>query len=346
MQRLAMLILAAVSGPVTAQWLASPTPGIPRTADGTPDLSAQAPRTAWDTADLSGIWAATRVSGDLPNSASMKPWVQALIEQRKNNFFADSPRYNCLPSGPAYLTSGSTSGGVRRIVQSPTMIAILHEDMVHRQIFMDGRELESDPFPTWMGYSVGHWDGDTLVVESNGYNDKTWLDRRGASHTDQLQITERYRRVNFGHIELNVTYVDPGAFDSPVHATIALENQADTEMLEVVCNEVSQTGSSWTGDVTQFQSTAVQPDLEILAGYAGTYEGLWLGRTITLEFKLENGELKLRRNGVDVQLYAQSENAFNASNGFGFIFSVNDQGIAFAVDEVHVSGGWSFPRVQ
>lgn len=346
MKRHAILIFLTVSAPALAQWLTLPTPGIPRTADGTPDLSAQAPRTTWDTADLSGVWAATRVRGDLPESANMQPWVQALMDQRKSNFYADSPRYNCLPSGPAYLTGSSVTGGVRRIVQSPTIIAILHEDMVHRQIFLDGRELESNPFPTWMGYSIGHWDGDTLVVQSNGYSDKTWLDRRGASHTEQLRITERYRRIDFGHIELDVTYVDPGAFDSPLHATIELENQADTEMLEVVCNEVQQKGSNWSGDITQFQSTAIDPDPEILARYVGIYEGLWLGRTITLEFSLQNSELRLRRNGVDVQLFAQSETAFDASNGFGFIFTVNDQGIASAVEEVHVSGGWSFPRVQ
>jgi hypothetical protein len=335
-----------ISSPTPGQWLTTPAPGIPRTSDGSPNLSAPAPRTAWDTADFSGVWAAARVSGDLPDSGSLHPWVRTLMNQRRQNFFADSPRYNCLPSGPAYLTSGSTSGGVRRIVQSPTIIAILHEDLTHRQIFMDGRELESDPFPTWMGYSIGYWDGDTLVVESNGYNDKTWLDRRGASHTEQLQITERYHRVDFGHIELEVTYDDPGAFDSPLMVTIELVNQADTEMLEVVCNEFPQTGSGWTGDVTQIQSTVIELDPAILTRYVGTYEGLWLGRTIRLEFSLEDNELKLRRNGIDVQLFAQSQTAFDASNGFGFVFTVDDQGIATAVDEIHVSGGWSFPRVQ
>ena len=126
---------------------------------------------------------------------------------------------------------------MQRIVQTSTVTAILHHDLTYRQIFMDGRTLEPNPHPTWMGYSVGRWDGDTLVVESNGYNDRTWLHRRGLSHTEDLRITERYRRLDFGHMQLEVTYDDPGTFDSPLHASVSMEFVTDDELLETVCNE-------------------------------------------------------------------------------------------------------------
>ena len=191
-RQLATLVLIAATTPVMAQWLSLPTPGIPRTADGTPDLSAPAPRTADGKPDLSGLWRPDRVRGDINDQSKYQPWVQALAEERGARFNADNPRYMCLPAGPDNLTVGNNSWGLRRFVQQPNMIAMLYNDGTYREIFMDGRELEADPLRTWVGYSVGHWDGNTLVVESFGYNDKTWLGR-GASHTDQLRITERYR---------------------------------------------------------------------------------------------------------------------------------------------------------
>ena len=102
---------------------------------------------------------------------------------------------------------------MQRIVQSSTVTAILNHDLTYRQIFMDGRTLEPNPHPTWMGYSVGRWDDDTLVVESNGYNDKTWLHRRGLPHTERLRMTERYHRSDFGHMLMEITFEDPGTFD-------------------------------------------------------------------------------------------------------------------------------------
>jgi hypothetical protein len=309
-------------------------------------MLAPAPRTADGHADLSGLWLAVGVSGDLPDSNKFQGWVRTLMSEREERFLADQPRYNCLPSGPSYLTAGSTSGGLRRFVQSSTVIAILQEDLTYRQVFLDGRELESDPLPTWMGYSVGHWDGDTLMVESNGYNDKTWLDRRGASHTERLRITERYHRRDFGHMQLDVTYDDPGAFESPLRVVIEMEFVADNELLELVCNETSQLGSNWGGDISQAEESAVDVAPEILAKYVGTYEGYWLGNLIALEFTLEDGELSLRRNGVDLRLIPQSETAFDCSNGFGYIFTVGDEEMATEVSEVHVSGGWPFPRVR
>ena len=197
---LATLALLASTTPLAAQWLTLPTPGIPRTADGEPDLSAPVPSADDGHPDLSGLWVPVRVSGDLLDTTKVQEWARTLIAERERSFFEDSPRYRCLPSGPAYLSQTGISGGLRRIVQHPSVIAFLYADLAYRQIFMDGRELEPDPLPVWMGYSVGRWDGDTLVVESNGYNDKTWLHADGLSHTEDLRITERYHRPDFGHM--------------------------------------------------------------------------------------------------------------------------------------------------
>lgn len=343
--RLTSLLLLTACQIATAQWLDLPTPGVPRTADGAVDLTAAAPRTRDGMPDLSGLWVATRVTGDLPQSEKYLPWVRDAMAAHSNNFFSDQPRYNCLPSGPSYLTAGSTSTGFRRIIQSPDMIGILHEDQAFRTIYLDGRELENNPLPTWMGYSIASWDNDTLVVKSNGYNDKTWLDRRGIMHTEALQITERYTRRDFGHITLDVTYTDPGAFTAPLEVKIELVNQADDELLEYVCNETAHLGAQWQGNIEEAKQTAVEVDATTLAQYVGKYQGIWLGNLVTLEFSLEEGSLKLRRDGVDIELVPQSINSFDGSNGFAFVFGKVEDGVATSVEEVHVSGGWSFPRV-
>ena len=354
-RRLAALVLLASTTPLAAQWLTLPTPGIPRTAGGEADLSAPAPRTADGHPDLSGLWIPVRVSGDLLDTTKVQEWARTLIAERERRFFEDSPRYRCLPSGPAYLTVRGTSGGLRRIVEHPTVIAFLYADLAYRQIFMDGRELEPDPLPVWMGYSIGRWEGDTLVVESNGYNDQTWLHTDGLSHTENLRITERYHRSDFGHIQLDVTYEDPGAFDSPLHANVEMEFVADDELLETVCNEASEGLSHWGGEITEAEEMVVEVAPEILARYVGTYEGDWLRNLITIEVSLEDGELFLRRNppylgpgSTEAAIYGllpRSETTFECSCGLGFIFTAEGEAMATEISEVHVSGAWTFSRV-
>ena len=276
------------------------------------------------------------------------------MAEHERSFFGDSPFYRCLPSGPGILAVGGPSAGFRRIVQNPAMIAILHADLSYRQIFMDGRELEPDPLPTWMGYSVGRWDGDTLVVESNGYNDKTWLHRRGLSHTESLRITERYRRLDFGHLEVDVTYEDPGTFDLPLHVNVEMEFLADDELLEAVCNEASEGRTHWGGAVTDAEAAAVEVAPEILAEYVGTYRGYWVNSLITIEVTLEDGALVMQRSGRgnslrngtgQLRLLPRSETTFDCSCGWGYSFTRGDEGMAPQVDEVHVSGAWTFRRV-
>jgi len=351
-RRLATLVLLASTTPLAAQWLTLPTPGIPRTVDGEPDLSSPVPRDSDGHPDLTGLWAPREVSGDLHDPSQVHEWARTLMSERERRFLEDDPRFNCLPSGPGYISFIGSSTAVRRIVQHPTVIAVLYGDLAYRQIFLDGRELEPDPLPIWMGYSVGRWDGDTLVVESNGYNDKTWLHRRGLSHTENLRITERYRRLDFGHLEVDVTYEDPGTFESPLRANVEMEFRADDEMLESVCNEASEGLSHWSGGSTEAEENVVDVAPEILAKYVGTYKGYWLSNEIMVEVTLEDSALFMRRTPAyqgaagRSQLVPQSENSFDSSYGLSFIFSrEDDEGMATEVSEIHVSGAWAFTRV-
>jgi len=349
------LALLVATAPVTAQWLSLPTPGIPRAADGSPDLSAPTPRTAEGHPELTGLWLPQRASGSLLDPANVQPWARAQMTAHKAAYFQDDPRFRCLPSGPGILALGGPTAGYRRIVQNPAVIAILHADMSYRQIFTDGRALEPDPLPNWLGYSVGRWEGDTLVVESNGYNDKTWLHRDGLPHTEQLRITERYRRVDFGHMQLDVTFEDPGTFDRPLDLTIEMQFMADNAMLEEVCNEASEEDGRWGGTLSEAAQEEVTVDPAVLVGYVGTYSGNWLGAPTTLEFTVENGELLLLRSPPYAEaeftgtgrseLVPQSDTAFECSCGLGYIFTVGDDGRATEVVEVHISGPWSFTRI-
>ena len=142
---------------------------------------------------------------------------------------------DCLPFGP--MATFQTEGGPARIVQTPALIAILFADLSHRRIFMDGRALPVHPNPTFMGYSVGRWEGDTLVVESTGFNERTWLDVQGHPHTEDLHITERMQRRDFGHIDVDITFSDPKAYSRPWIVKTSLVYWPDTEMLEYVCSE-------------------------------------------------------------------------------------------------------------
>ena len=165
-----------------------------------------------------------------------------------------------------------------RIIQSPTVVAVLYESGTgrYRQIYMDGRKLPKDPNPTWLGYSVGHWEGDTLVVESAGFNDRTWLDRAGHPHSENLRVTERFRRVDFGHMQFQITYDDPETLTKPLSFSLAVNYAADTDMLENVCNETNRDKVHMVGTA----NTGVQLSSAVLAKYAGRYEFREGSRTV------------------------------------------------------------------
>jgi hypothetical protein len=284
-------LVLATAADTGAQWLKLPTPGIPRLADGKPNLAAPAPRTADGKPDLSGLWENqggdrlyNNIAADL-QPGDVAPWADALYRKRRLEFGKDSMETLCLPLGPAYLT---TRFRQQRIMQTPTLISFLFDDMVHRQIFMDGRSLEPDPNPTWMGYSVGRWDGDVLVVESNGYSEKSWLDFDGHPHTEALRITERYRRRDFGHMDVQVTMVDPKAYLQPITFSMPMEIQADTEMLEFYCdNNHSRERISKTPGVQP-----VDVPVATLSRYVGVYDVVDASnRTTVVTFTLAGSAL-------------------------------------------------------
>ena len=257
--------------PLCAQWLDFRTPGIPRTADRKPNLTAPAPRTPDGKPDLSGMWQPEAnpyrfsVIQDPKDEGIFRPAAEAVFQKHVADFHRDDPVTNCLPSGPLEMFNT-----LYRIIQSPTVVAVLFEGGMgrYRQIYMDGRKLPQDPNPTWLGYSVGHWEGDTLVVESAGFNDRGWLDRAGHPHSESLRITERFRRADFGHLRLQVTYDDPETLTKPLSLSLTLNYQADTDMLENVCNETDRNKVHLVG----YANKGVQLSPDVLAKYAGTYE--------------------------------------------------------------------------
>jgi len=265
-------IALAMTAPALAQWLKLPTPGIPRLADGKPNLDAPAPRMLDGKPDFSGLWKNdggdrlyNNIAVDL-KPGDVAPWADAIYQKRKLEFGKNSMETQCLPMGPQYLTTRYRD---IRIVQTPTLIVMVFEDLVHREIFMDGRTLEPDPNPTWMGYSVGRWEGDTLVVESNGYADRSWLDWDGHPHTEALRITERYTRRDFGHIDLNVSMVDPTAYPNGIRFTMPMKFRADTELLEAFCDN---NAASLARIAKTPPAQVVDVPAATLAGHVGVYD--------------------------------------------------------------------------
>jgi hypothetical protein len=229
----------------SAQWINYPTAGIPHTANGSPDMNAKVPKAADGKPDLSGIWEAEDqtyfrdlAAGLPPDAVVLTPWAQALQKQREERDHADDPLARCLPHGvPRVNTNGMFPF---KIIQTPTVIVILYEQLgLFRQIFLDGRKLGADPNPSWLGYSTGKWDGDTLVVETSGFNDKTWLDTfKGRPASELLHVTERFRRTSFGNMEVRATIDDPKAFTHPWTTTPQkMHLLLGTEILEFSCNE-------------------------------------------------------------------------------------------------------------
>ena len=267
-------LLLSLTACLSAQWLDHRTPGIPRNADGKPNLNAPAPKTSDGKTDLSGLWTLNAGLGNLANVTAalqerdIQPWAEALYKQHLGDLGKTDPwTAQCLPAGPREVLSGG--GGPARILQTPQMIAILYEDLSYRQIFLDGRRLPKDPNPTWMGYSVGHWDGDTLVVESAGFNDRSWLDMGGHPHTEALHLTERYHRTTFGHMDVQVTFEDPKAYSKPWTISFGVNFAPDTDMLEYVCAENEKDRAHLVGRTAEEKKVTVAP--AILARYVGVY---------------------------------------------------------------------------
>ena len=320
------VIVFVLSAPIGAQWLKHPTPGIPRTADGKPNLTAPAPRTPDGKPDLSGLWQrhADRYYNNI--TADLKPGevqasAEALYQQRTRNFNRDSMDTLCLPNGPA---SATTPYHDSKIIQTPALMVILSDDLTYRQIFMDGRELERDPNPSWLGYSVAHWEANTLVVESAGFNERSWLDYGGHPHSERLRVTERYHRRDFGHMELAMTLDDPTVYARPWTVTIQMELAADTEILEYVCNENEKDRSRMDAKGPTLSNVPVA--LSTLAKYAGVYDMRVDDKVQIAEITVSDGALFWNQDGAGKQeLLAFSEKAFNLS-GTWIEFVTDNQG--------------------
>jgi hypothetical protein len=313
----AVILAAAVLAPSAAgQWLNYPTPGIPRLPDGKPNLSAPAPRTADGKPDLTGIWRGAgplyrfNIAQDL-KTEDIQPWAEALFLNRVRDSRKDSPLARCLPVSVPFHNFFNLT----RIVQTPALIVMLYEspNSPHRMVFTDGRDLPKDPNPSWLGYSIGRWEGDTLVVTTAGFNDRGWLDSAGHPQTESLRMTERLRRRDFGHMDFETIIDDPKVFTRPF--TIKAERllAADTDLLEDVC-ENERDGRHFSGD------TGVRLRPELLATYAGVYE-LSAGRDVVVT---ATGDLLFVRglNEPKLPLLVQSETQFMSTatpNGFQFV---------------------------
>jgi hypothetical protein len=242
---LAMNVCAAILllvAPSAAQWLKIPS-NAPRDKNGKVILTAPPPKLPDGKPDLSGIWQANgpkwlrSLAGDLkPEDYPFRPEGKALYDQRKDGSLAKyEPDANCLPQGVPKINATPVPF---KFVQTPGMVVILYEAFnLWRQVFMDGRELVKDPNPSWLGYSTGRYEGDTLVVETTGFNGKVWLDQLGLPQTEAGRVTERFRRKDFGHLEMRVTIDDPKAYTKPWTVTEEAVLQPDTELLEFICNE-------------------------------------------------------------------------------------------------------------
>jgi hypothetical protein len=248
-------LFCAVSTPVLAQWLKYPTAGVPRRANGAPNLAAPAPRTADGKPDFSGIWAPEdnlpcpsegcldmkvprefgNIGWSLKDGLPYKPWAADIVKKRLADNSKDDPASHCLPRGVVKLHSTPL---LRKVVQVPGLLVILNEaNASYRQIFTDGRSLPVDPEPSWNGYSSAKWEGDDLVVRTIGFRDDLWLDRRGSPMTDAAEMTERYRRVNYGTIQIELTLNDPKAYTNPWTVRFKQMIVLDTELLDYICLE-------------------------------------------------------------------------------------------------------------
>ena len=241
-----------------AQWVHEPIPDAPRKPDGTVDLNGPAPRVNGKP-DLSGIWQAEAEPrgpglfglGESPNSkyfrdvlSDFKRGEEPLTDYGKEILRQHSgpgafnPTLNCLPDGTPHA---DLLPEPFKIIQTPREVIMLYEvETTFRQIFTDGRKQLTDPSPSWMGYSVGHWDGDTLVVDTVGFNDRSWLDARGHGHSEEMRVEERFHRRDFGHLEVALTITDPKTFTQPIKFNFVEGLLPDTDLFEHYCLEGEQ----------------------------------------------------------------------------------------------------------
>ncbi len=276
MKRLLRYLLLATALPLAifAQWPDYPDAGVPRGPDGKPKLDAPTPRTPDGKPDLSGVWdtvpPARRGRGGAPapqpppetsgpplatfrdigsgfkDGLPLQPWARDLLKRRMSENSKDNPDAHCLPLGLMQLHMHPQP---RKIIQSPSEFVILYEAQSGiRQIYLDGRTLPpTDVQPWWYGYSIGHWEGDTLVVETSGFRDDVWLDINGSPLTNTGRMIERFRRPNYGNLEIEVTIDDPKVYTRPFTVKVRQKIMPDTQLIEFICNENDRSGPHLVG---------------------------------------------------------------------------------------------------
>jgi hypothetical protein len=300
-------VLVLLAAPAGAQWINYPTPGIPRTKDGKPNLTARAPRAADGKPDLSGMWNINGI-GTVTNitDVEMLPAAQALFKKRLETYSNDDPGIACLPEGPR---AGIAGLDPLRIIQTPAMVAILYEPGTFRLIYTDGRPLPKDMNPTWMGYSIGRWDGDTFVVTTAGYNDRSWLDFIGHPHSDALRVTERFRRTDFGHMQLEMTFDDPKTYVRPFTIKLNVSFVADDDLIEYVCLENERDRGKLVGRIADEKTSEKKVPANVLAEYVGKYD---VGPLGSWTMSIVGGELavEVSDGGGRQPMFARTDNVF------------------------------------
>ena len=250
----------SLSGTARAQWLKYPTAGVPKTADGKPNLKAPTPRTSDGKPDFSGIWLTDSTTcrpqnpdvltcgPELPmgreginmgvglqGGLPYQPWLAALVKKRTADNAKDDPHVACLPD--TFLRAYSLPH-LLKFVQTPGLLLMLNEmNAGYRQVFTDGRPLPEDPTPSWQGYSTAKWEGDTLVVNSAGFRDDIWIDWNGSVIGSSAKVQERIRRPDYGHLEIGVTVDDPKAYTKPWTITLHQRLALNTELVDEICLE-------------------------------------------------------------------------------------------------------------
>ncbi len=261
----------AASTELAAQWVKYPTPGVPRKADGKVDISAPAPRMANGKPDFSGVWMsaepdvkqagdgsggtdaesagdASKIRGsrqmanigvDLPGGQlPYQPWQVPIVKERTANMAIDDPHIRCLPDN---FIRAYGMPHLLKFIHTPNLLVVLNEmNAGYRQVFTDTRPLPEDPTPSWQGYSSAKWDGDTLVIDTIGLRDDTWIDWNGSVVTQAAKVRERMRRPDFGHLEVQITVDDPKAYTKPWTVTLKQRIVVDADLIDEICLENEQ----------------------------------------------------------------------------------------------------------
>ncbi|MBV9769371.1 MAG: hypothetical protein JOZ32_07360 [Bryobacterales bacterium] len=263
---------------LAGQWVKYPTAGVPRKANGTVDMSAPTPRMADGKPDFSGIWTTgdpnvrlteglsspkeapspkanerqspgdpSNIKGsrqmanlgvDIPGGLPYQPWLRAIVKQRTDNLAKDDPHIRCLPDN---FIRAYGMPHLLKFVQTPGLLVMLNEmNAGYRQVFTDARPLPKDPTPSWQGYSSARWTGDTLVIDTIGLRDDTWIDWNGSVLTPAAKVREQIRRPDFGHLEIQVTVDDPNAYTKPWTVTLNQVIVVDTDLIDEICLEDEQ----------------------------------------------------------------------------------------------------------